>query len=173
MRLSRGGVKRREEWLQRGKRTENEWEVFVTEMTGRKLWGNGPWIEHREREGIEGKRIKLMRERREWCWVGYEGRDFPLWINTETNAHVYSSRSCKSSNLHLLTSRCTWSPSARGADQKTLIKHDRITQINLNLHPTAVIPDVLHFIFVDVPHTQKKKSALFYFQLSSGENGNI
>lgn len=48
------------------------------------------------------------------------------------------------------------SPSARRADQKTLIKHDRITQINLNLHPAAVIPDVLHFIFVDVPHKKKK-----------------
>lgn len=156
MRLSRRGVKRREKWLQRGKRTEKEWEIFVTEMTGRKMWGNERCIEHRKREGIE-KRIKLMRERREWCWVGWEGRDFPWWINTETNAHVYSSRLCKSSNFHLLENCCTWSPSARGADQKTLIKHDRITQINLNLHPTAIILDVLHFIFADVPQKNKKQ----------------
>lgn len=42
-----------------------EREIFVREMTGRKMWGNGPCTDDRKREGITGNRIKLMRGKRE------------------------------------------------------------------------------------------------------------
>ena len=119
---------------------------FVPEMTGRKMKGIGPWIEHRKER--EKRRIKVLREK-EWCRVRSEGGDFPIWIHLEPNTYVYSSGSCKRS--HLIWTRI----SASGLQLQLsligkLMKRNRITQLNMNLRQWIAHTRNIFSIFISL-----------------------